>query len=184
MTSPVHSAAFDEAHPLRNQSTSANFSRALTTPISAPPAMKPDAISVPRSKRALLRSASSFERVRYEPGYQSADYQRGVQLHRDEHTQCESESRNADRGQHQRQPPRRRSRASTGSGRRSSGAGSRPPWRWPAEPRGRPRPPNPYDLLRIIITPATVAAATNVPRNFHASCLRGVVRASSRSSGR
>ena len=61
MTSPVHSAAFDEAHPLRNQSTSANFRRALTTPISAPPAMKPDAISVPRSKRALLR-ASSFER--------------------------------------------------------------------------------------------------------------------------
>jgi hypothetical protein len=35
---------------------------ALTTPISAPPAMKPEAIRVPRSARALL-SAASFERV-------------------------------------------------------------------------------------------------------------------------
>ena len=29
----------------------------------------------------------------------------------------------------------------------------------------------------MIITPATVAAATNVPRNFHASCFLGVVSA-------
>ena len=34
---------------------------ALTTPISAPPAMNPEAISVPRSMRALF-SAASFER--------------------------------------------------------------------------------------------------------------------------
>ena len=33
----------------------------------------------------------------------------------------------------------------------------------------------PYALLRIIITPPTVAAETIVPKNFQASCLAGVV---------
>ena len=39
-----------------------NFIAAETTPINAPPAMKPDASNVPRSRRALLRAAS-VERV-------------------------------------------------------------------------------------------------------------------------
>ena len=34
---------------------------------------------------------------------------------------------------------------------------------------------NPYVLFKIIITPPTVAAETIVPRNFHVSCLAGVL---------
>src|SRR5664280_1518628 len=36
-------------------------------------------------------------------------------------------------------------------------------------------PVKPYVLFKIIITPPTVAAETSVPRNFHVSCLAGVV---------
>ena len=61
ITSPIHSALFEAAQSAINHSTPTNFSTAETTPISAPPAMNPEAISVPRSKRALF-SASSFER--------------------------------------------------------------------------------------------------------------------------
>ena len=61
IASPNHSALFDAAQSAINHSTPTNFNTAETTPIKAPPAIKPDAIKVPRSKRALL-SASSFER--------------------------------------------------------------------------------------------------------------------------
>ena len=37
-----------------------------------------------------------------------------------------------------------------------------------------PSPTKPYVLFRIIITPATVAADTAVPRNFQPSCFAGV----------
>ena len=47
-------------------SNPANFIPALTTPMSAPPAMNPEAKNVPLSKRALFR-AVSFERL---PTYQ------------------------------------------------------------------------------------------------------------------
>ena len=111
--------------------------------------------------------------VRDEPCNQAAYDERSVQLHRDEHTQRERKGRNAYRGQHQRQcrtaeveHPRRLSAGHQrlDDGRHSVGRGA----------TNAPSPTNPYDLFRIIITPATVAAATNVPRNFHVSCLRGV----------
>ena len=57
MASPY--CAFQSA---MNQSTLKNFSSALTTPINAPPAMNPEAISVPLFRRASFR-ALSFERV-------------------------------------------------------------------------------------------------------------------------
>ena len=41
-------------HDEANQSAPKYLSSALTTPISAPPAIKPDAISVPRSRRAFF----------------------------------------------------------------------------------------------------------------------------------
>lgn len=61
ITSPNHSALFDAAQSAINHSTPTNFNTADTTPINAPPAIKPEAINVPRSKRALF-NASSFER--------------------------------------------------------------------------------------------------------------------------
>ena len=45
-------------HPVRNQSTLANLRIALTTPIRAPPAMKPDAMRVPFSTLLLFTSSS------------------------------------------------------------------------------------------------------------------------------
>ena len=58
--------AATEFQPLRNQSTPANFRIALTTPISAPPAMKPEAISVPFSWRAEFTASSLLRLLTYQ----------------------------------------------------------------------------------------------------------------------
>ena len=47
------------------KSTLANFKIALTTPIKAPPAMKPEAIKVPLLLRALLRASSLLRVLTY-----------------------------------------------------------------------------------------------------------------------
>ena len=68
-----------------------------------------------------------FRAAAYIPADKATDYQRGVQFQRNEHTQCECQSRDIQ----------------------------------PSEHYGQNGP--------------TVAADTRVPRNFHVSCLRGVV---------
>jgi hypothetical protein len=52
------SAEFDSDHADINQLKPADFNITLTTPISAPPAINPEAIKVPLSRLALLRDSS------------------------------------------------------------------------------------------------------------------------------
>ena len=63
----VNHVAGTESPMSDNQiSNPANFSNALTTPISAPPAIKPLAMSVPRSPRCLFTSASLLREVTHQ----------------------------------------------------------------------------------------------------------------------
>ena len=151
-----------------NMSTSANLRIALTTPMSAPPAMNPDAISVPFSMRASF-VALSWLRVLTN------------------HEMAPPTSIGMLRSRGMNMPSAKGSagilkNVSTRAMRapipyRSHGA--LPPFiigsmtaamALACGATRAPSPVNPYVLLRTSITPPTVAAATRVPRNFQLSC--------------
>lgn len=145
---------------------------ALTTPIKAPPAMKPEASNVPFSRRALFNAWSLLRLPTYQliaPPINSGVFSSsGINIPNE--------------------------KASAGILQMFRIIASTAPMAYKSQ--GAPYPlisgsitaamalacgaancplVKPYDWFRTRMTPPTVAAETNVPRNFQLSCLAGVL---------
>ena len=92
MTTASISAALLDAHSSFIKLIPPKRKAALTTPIKAPPAIKPEASNVPFSKRAEFK-ALVFATASYVPTDRSTDQKRRIQVQRNKHTQGECQRR-------------------------------------------------------------------------------------------